>query len=94
VDKNMKMSLRWFGKEYDSITLKQIRQIPGVGGVIPTLYNRQPGEDWPLEEIRSLKKDVEEGGLASTVLRVSMYRMKLRSVIPGGISILKIISAP
>ena len=28
----MKMSLRWYGKGHDSVTLEQIRQIPGVGG--------------------------------------------------------------
>ena len=25
----MIMTLRWFGKEFDSVSLKQIRQIPG-----------------------------------------------------------------
>ncbi len=60
----MKMSLRWYGKNHDSITLEQIRQIPGVGGVIPTLYDRNPGEDWPREDIQSLKRDVEEAGLS------------------------------
>ncbi len=59
----MKMSLRWYGKDHDSVTLEQIRQIPGVGGVIPTLYNKQPGENWLPGEIASLKKDVEDGGL-------------------------------
>ena len=33
----MKMTLRWFGKDFDSVTLQQIRQIPGVTGVITTL---------------------------------------------------------
>ena len=32
----MKMTLRWFGKDFDSVTLQQIRQIPGVTGVITT----------------------------------------------------------
>ena len=35
----MKMTLRWFGKDFDSVTLQQIRQIPGVKGVITTLYD-------------------------------------------------------
>ena len=35
----MIMTLRWFGKEFDSVSLKQIRQIPGVKGVITTLYD-------------------------------------------------------
>ena len=59
----MKMSLRWFGKDHDSVTLEQIRQIPGVKGVIPTLYDKQPGENWLSEEIAALQKDVKDGGL-------------------------------
>ena len=34
----MQMTLRWYGSKYDTVTLKQIRQIPGVTGVISTLY--------------------------------------------------------
>lgn len=30
----MEMTLRWFGSEFDTVSLKQIRQIPGVTGVI------------------------------------------------------------
>ena len=29
-DKIMEMTLRWYGPGYDSVTLEQIRQIPGV----------------------------------------------------------------
>ena len=29
----MDMTLRWYGPGYDSVTLKQIRQIPGVKNV-------------------------------------------------------------
>lgn len=32
----MEMTLRWYGTGYDSVTLEQIRQIPGVRGVITT----------------------------------------------------------
>lgn len=60
----MDMTLRWFGKEYDSVTLEQIRQIPGVSGVITTLYGTRPGEAWKPEEIRALVKEVEDAGLA------------------------------
>ena len=34
----MEMTLRWYGSDYDTVTLEQIRQIPGVTGVITTLY--------------------------------------------------------
>lgn len=47
----MEMTLRWFGKEADSVTLEQIRQIPGVTGVVTTLYDTMPGEVWPHERI-------------------------------------------
>ena len=60
----MNMSLRWYGPGYDTVTLEQIRQIPGVKGVITTLYGTRPGEVWEREEIRSLKKTVEEAGLS------------------------------
>ncbi|MBQ9537774.1 MAG: mannonate dehydratase, partial [Treponema sp.] len=28
----MEMTLRWYGTGFDSVTLKQIRQVPGVHG--------------------------------------------------------------
>lgn len=59
----MKMTLRWFGENYDSVKLWQIRQIPGVVGVISTLYDTAPGEEWSLEAIRALKKQINDAGL-------------------------------
>ena len=59
----MEMTLRWFGSKFDTVTLEQIRQIPGVTGVITTLYDKMPGEIWGLDEILSLKKEVEASGL-------------------------------
>ena len=59
----MKMTLRWYGPGFDSVTLEQIRQIPGVSGVITTLYDIPAGDVWPIERIRELKSIVEESGL-------------------------------
>lgn len=59
----MKMTLRWYGSKFDTVTLKQIRQIPGVTGVITTLYDTKPGEIWTRDRIKSLKNEVEEAGL-------------------------------
>lgn len=59
----MDMALRWFGTGYDTVTLEQIRQIAGVSGVITTLYGTKPGEAWALEDIRALKREVEDAGL-------------------------------
>jgi mannonate dehydratase len=57
------MTMRWFGKDYDSVSLEWIRQVPGVTGVITTLYGKLPGEVWEREAIAGLKKQVEDAGL-------------------------------
>ena len=59
----MEMTLRWYGSKFDTVTLKQIRQIPGVHGVITTLYDTTPGEVWSRERIRAMKDEVEASGL-------------------------------
>ncbi len=59
----MQMTLRWYGSAFDTVTLEQIRQIPGVTGVISTLYDTAPGEVWSRERIRALKDEIEASGL-------------------------------
>jgi mannonate dehydratase len=59
----MKMTLRWFGSKADTVSLKKIRQIPGVVGVISTLFDKQPGEVWESSEVKALKSEVEAAGL-------------------------------
>ncbi|MBO8435872.1 MAG: mannonate dehydratase [Spirochaetes bacterium] len=59
----MQMTMRWFGDKFDSVKLWQIRQVPGVTGVITTLYDIPAGDLWPVERIQALKKEVEDAGL-------------------------------
>ncbi len=59
----MEMTLRWYGSKFDTVTLQQIRQIPGVTGVITTLYDTQPGELWSQERIKALKDEVAAAGM-------------------------------
>ncbi len=59
----MRMTLRWYGSRFDTVSLKDIRQIPGVEGVISTLYGKMPGEEWNRDEIRELKTEIESSGL-------------------------------
>ena len=59
----MEMTLRWYGSKHDSVTLKQIRQIPGVKGVITTLYDTMPGEVWEEADIKAMIDEVEAAGL-------------------------------
>jgi mannonate dehydratase len=56
--------MRWFGKKYDPVRLQNIRQVPGVSGVISSLYGKLPGQVWEKEEIRALKREVEDSGLS------------------------------
>jgi mannonate dehydratase len=60
----MLMTMRWFGAGYDSVSLEKIRQIPGVGGIITTLYGAPAGEVWEKDAIDAMKKTVESAGLS------------------------------
>ncbi len=60
----MKMALRWFGEAYDTVKLWQIKQIPGVKGIITTLYGAKPGEVWEAEPIRRILAMAEDAGLS------------------------------
>jgi len=43
--------------------LEKIRQVPGIEGIITTLYGMMPGEEWKKEDILNLKKQVKDAGL-------------------------------
>lgn len=58
----MQMTFRWYGEGNDSITLEQIRQIPGVTGIVWALHHKQPGEVWEPEEIAAEKARIEAAG--------------------------------
>ncbi|GGE25698.1 mannonate dehydratase [Pullulanibacillus camelliae] len=64
----MKMTFRWFGSDDDSVTLEQIKQIPGVNGIVGALFDIPVGEVWPLERIMALKKEIQEKGLSLEVI--------------------------
>ncbi len=51
----MKQGWRWYG-DRDAITLKEIRQA-GVTDIVAALYERKPGEVWPVAEIKARQKE-------------------------------------
>lgn len=63
----MQMTFRWYGND-DKVTLEQIRQIPGVTGIVSAIYDVAVGEVWPLEKITALKEKVEANGLKMEVI--------------------------
>ena len=46
----MKMTFRWYGEGRDPISLKQIKQIPGMSGLMGVLAEKAAGEVWTYEE--------------------------------------------
>ncbi|MHC5248765.1 mannonate dehydratase [Enterococcus sp. LJL90] len=64
----MEMTFRWFGKNDDKIKLGDIRQIPGMKGIVGTLFDIPAGEVWPKEQIRALKEEIEAAGLTLKVI--------------------------
>ena len=62
----MKQGWRWYG-DADAITLKEIRQA-GVTDIVAALYERKPGEVWPVAEIKARAKKVKDAGMTWSVV--------------------------
>jgi mannonate dehydratase len=64
----MDMTFRWYGEGNDTITLKQIRQIPGVKGIVWALHDVPVGEVWPVERIEEVVNQAKKYGLHTDVV--------------------------
>ena len=58
----MTLSFRWYG-ETDPVALSEIRQIPGVVGIVSALHDLAPGIAWTADAVTSLRQRVEDAGL-------------------------------
>jgi mannonate dehydratase len=58
----MRMTFRWYGEGNDSVSLKQIKQIPGVEGLVWALHDVPAGEEWPMDKIMEYKHLADEHG--------------------------------
>ncbi|PZR52625.1 mannonate dehydratase [Xylanimonas oleitrophica] len=47
----MKMGFRWYGEGNDTVSLDQVRQVPGVETIVWSLHHKQAGEVWEEAEI-------------------------------------------
>lgn len=65
--KIMILSFRWFGAD-DPVSLNDIRQIPGMAGVVTALHDIAPGQLWPVERLAALKQEIEAAGLSLAVI--------------------------
>src|SRR5947207_3182542 len=63
----MYLTFRWFGAT-DPIPLSNIRQIPGLRGVVSALYDLPVGAAWPRGRLERLATDIEAAGLTFAVV--------------------------
>ncbi len=64
----MQMTWRWYGEGNDKISLSDIRQIPGVEGIVWALHDKMPGEVWTEEEIRPVADQIRAHGFNMDVV--------------------------
>ena len=64
--KFLKKTFRWFGPEF-GVNLSDIRQL-GVEGIVAACQEVPLGEVWPVENISSLKKEIETYGMEWSVV--------------------------
>jgi len=62
------MTFRWFGAKSDPVTLEQIRQIPGMTGLMGFLDYKAAGEVWEKEEIKEYIGPIHDAGLLCEVI--------------------------
>lgn len=63
----MKLSFRWYGSD-DPVTLKYIKQIPNMKGIVTAIYDIPVGEVWPIKKIKQLKAEIEDYGFELAVI--------------------------
>jgi mannonate dehydratase len=63
----MQMTFRWFGPQ-DPVRLENVRQIPGVEGIVSALHDEPPGKAWTRERIVKHRDRIEEAGLRFAVV--------------------------
>ena len=79
----MKMVMRWFPDGDDSVTLGQIRQVPGVTGVAVCLPRIPVGEVWPLERLKALREEVNAYGLECEVVESVNVHEDIKKGLPS-----------
>jgi mannonate dehydratase len=67
-DDALKMIIRWFPYNDDSVKLEYIKQTPGITGVAACLPKIPVGEVWGTEIILDLKKHINNAGLEMEVI--------------------------
>lgn len=79
----MKMIMRWFPFGDDSVTLQQIRQVPGMSGVATCLPAIPVGDVWSLEILQKLKAEIAGAGLEMEVIESVNIHEDIKKGLPS-----------
>ncbi|MDR1439930.1 MAG: mannonate dehydratase [Clostridiales bacterium] len=79
----MKMVLRWFPYGDDSVTLKQIRQTPGISGVATCFPNIPVGDVWQPDMLAALKRELSDAGLEMEVIESYNVHEDIKKGLPS-----------
>jgi mannonate dehydratase len=79
----MKMGFRWYGDGNDSVSLKQIKQIPGVETIVWALHDMQAGEEWPMAKILEVKQQTEQYGFNMDVVESVNVHEEIKLGLPS-----------
>lgn len=79
---SVQLSFRWYGQA-DNISLGEIRQIPGVTGIVSSLHEQPVGAVWPLSDITALRQQVEAAGLKLTVIESVPVHESIKMGLPA-----------
>ena len=72
---------RWFGRN-DRITLSELRQF-GVEGIVTALHHIKVGEVWPVDDILSVKEEIEKHGMRWSVVESLPVSEEIKLCSPG-----------
>ena len=78
----MRMTFRWFGPD-DPVSLRNIRQIPGVTGIVSALYDVPVGAVWKRGAIEQLAETVGNEGMELAVIESIPVHEDIKLGLPG-----------
>lgn len=78
----MQLSFRWYGPE-DSVGLEEIRQIPGVEGVVSALHDVPAGKVWPMDALERRRDTIADAGLQWTAVESTPVHETIKLGRPG-----------
>ena len=64
----MNITFRWYGRDNDTVTLEQIKQIPNAKGIVWALHNKPAGEVWEKDEIKEEIEYIQSFGFHADVV--------------------------